>query len=96
MGADLITLEMEDGFAITYLTVPRVVHLYAEIFECTDQQAEGQLRDKNGLVSALTRPQTHAFYEGADIPQQAAVLAHGIAEGQPFFEGNKKAPWLAS
>jgi len=32
----------------------------------------------------------HAHYEAADLPLQAAVLAHGIAEGQPFIDGNKR------
>ena len=36
------------------------------------------------------RPKTHAHYEDADIALQAAGLAHGIAETQPFIEGNKR------
>ena len=32
----------------------------------------------------------HAHYEGADLASQAAVLAHGLAEGQPFLDGNKR------
>jgi death on curing protein len=36
------------------------------------------------------RPQTHAHYGDTDIASQAAVLAHGIAETQPFIEGNKR------
>jgi len=47
--------------------------------------------------AALTawNPRSHgpsllAHYEDADIARQAAVLAHGIAETQPFIEGNKR------
>jgi death-on-curing protein len=36
------------------------------------------------------RPKTHAHYERADIASRAAALAHGIAETQPFIEGNKR------
>ncbi len=36
------------------------------------------------------RPKTRAHYENADIASQAAALAHGIAESQPFVEGNKR------
>lgn len=38
----------------------------------------------------MTRPKTHAHYDKADIASQAAALAHGIAETQPFIEGNKR------
>jgi death-on-curing protein len=38
----------------------------------------------------LTRPKTRAHYEQADIASQAAALAHGIAETQPFIDGNKR------
>ncbi len=33
---------------------------------------------------------TYAHYQDADLAMQAAVLAHGIAETQPFVEGNKR------
>ncbi len=41
------------------------------------------------------RPKTHAHYEHADIASQAAALAHGIAETQPFIEGNKRSALAA-
>src|SRR6266545_1116101 len=62
----------------------------AEIFSCSEQQARHQLRDRGGLESALARPSMYAHYQGADLAMQAAVLAHGIAEGQFFVEGNKR------
>lgn len=37
------------------------------------------------------RPQHAAHYEGADLAQQAALLLCGIAETQPFVDGNKRA-----
>jgi death on curing protein len=42
------------------------------------------------LESALARPETYAHYQDADLALQAAVLAHGIAEGQQFIDGNKR------
>jgi death-on-curing protein len=38
----------------------------------------------------LKRPATYA-----DLAMQAAVLAHGIAEGQSFLDGNKRAALIA-
>ena len=38
----------------------------------------------------MARSGTYAHYDDADIALQAAALAHGIAEGQPFVEGNKR------
>lgn len=54
------------------------------------QVARDQLPDARALESAVVRPQTYAHYQEADISLQAAVLAHGIAESQPFIEGNKR------
>ena len=36
------------------------------------------------------RPSSYAFYQSGDLALQAAVLAHGIAEGQYFVDGNKR------
>jgi death-on-curing protein len=37
----------------------------------------------------------HAHYKRADFAMQAAVLTTGIAETQPFVEGNKRAALAA-
>jgi death-on-curing protein len=42
------------------------------------------------LIGSGARPQTYAVYQDADLALQAAVLAEGIAEHQPFIEGNKR------
>ncbi len=73
-----------------YLELEDVLDAYAEVFGCTAQQAADQLRDRAWLEAALARPAQWAFYEGADLATQAAVLVHGIAERQPFIEGNKR------
>ncbi len=75
---------------VIYLEPEDVIGFYADLFGLTDQEASDRLRDLGGLVSSLVRPRWAARYAGADIAQQAAVLAHGIAEGQYFLEGNKR------
>ncbi len=76
---DLLYLELED-----------VLGLYADLFELDDQGAKDRLRNEDGLRSALNRPRTYAYYMKAEIAAHGAALAHGIAEGQPFLEGNKR------
>lgn len=38
----------------------------------------------------MARPQNAAHYAGADLAEQAASLLWGIAENQPFLDGNKR------
>lgn len=75
---------------VLYLTLDDVLELYGLIVGGTSATAADQLRNRDGLESALARPRTYALYEDADLALQAAVLAHGIAEGQPFIDGNKR------
>jgi death-on-curing protein len=78
-----------------HLVLEDVVELYATIIAGTPGQAADQLRNRSGLESALARPATHTHYENADLAMQAAVLAHGIAEGQFFVDGNKRLALVA-
>jgi death-on-curing protein len=80
---------------LLYLELDDVLGLYADLFGLDDQGAKDRLRNEDGLRSALNRPRTHAHYMKADIAAQAAALAHGIAEGQPFLEGNKRIGLIA-
>jgi death on curing protein len=73
-----------------YLALADVLDLHALIIEATAAQAADQLRNRAGLESALARPEAYAHYQEADLGLQAAVLAHGIAEGQYFIDGNKR------
>jgi death on curing protein len=73
-----------------YLVIDDILELYAAIISSTADQAADHLRDRGGVESALNRPAMHAHYEAADLPLQAAVLAHGLAEGQFFIDGNKR------
>ncbi|MEL6956432.1 MAG: type II toxin-antitoxin system death-on-curing family toxin, partial [Pseudomonadota bacterium] len=47
--------------------------------------------------SALEAPKNKAFYEdNADVFTVAATYAHAIAKNHPFFDGNKRAAFLAA
>lgn len=78
-----------------YLTLEDALELYAAIIDGTTAQARSQLRSRAGLEGALERPASRAHYESADLALQAAVLAHGIAEGQSFVDGNKRLALVA-
>jgi prophage maintenance system killer protein len=76
-----------------YLQREDIIGLYAEnlrVFRCP---ARDQLRDFSGLESALAA--SYAPYDRADLTVRAAALAHGLADGQLFIEGNKRVPLAA-
>jgi death on curing protein len=87
--------DMPGGFEPVYLTLDDVLGLYGLIVGGSANEAADQLRNRAGLESALARPATYAHYEDADLALQAAVLAHGIAEGQLFIDGNKRTALVA-
>jgi death on curing protein len=78
-----------------YLTLADVLELYGLIIGASAAEAADQLRNRGGLESAIARPETYAHYQDADLPLQAAVLAHGIAESQCFIDGNKRTALIA-
>jgi death-on-curing protein len=78
-----------------YLTTDDVIGLHAVLFGLTMSQAADHLRSRDVLEGAVARPRQHAHYAEADLALQAAVLAHGIAEGQPFVDGNKRTALVA-
>ena len=73
-----------------YLTVDEVIELHAQALERMGQTPEA-LRDPGLLESALARAEHASVYEGADLVRQAALMAVGISENQPFVDGNKRA-----
>jgi death-on-curing protein len=82
-------------FEPVYLTLADVLELHALIIGATAAEAADQLRNRAGLESAIARPETYAHYQDADLALQAAVLAHRIAEGQQFIDGNKRTALIA-
>ncbi|HET6570236.1 MAG TPA: type II toxin-antitoxin system death-on-curing family toxin [Solirubrobacterales bacterium] len=75
---------------LVYIELADALELYAAIIGGTTGQAADQLRNQAGLESALGRPCNYAHYQEADLPLQAAALAHGVAESQAFIDGNKR------
>ena len=57
--------------------------------------APNPLRDEGLLESAVMRSQMAAYYEGADLVKQAALLGVGISQAQAFLDGNKRTAYLA-
>jgi len=89
-------IEGQSGeFEPVYLTLADVLELHALIIGATAAEAADQLRNRAGLESAIARPETYAHYQDADLALQGAVLAHGIAEGQYFIDGNKRTALIA-
>jgi death on curing protein len=78
-----------------YLSLEDVLSLHGLIIGTSSTQAANQLRSRGGLESALARPAAYAHYEDADLAHQAAALAHAIAEGQQFIDGNKRTALVA-
>jgi death-on-curing protein len=81
---------------IFYLELEDALDVYAELFEMSPLEARDHLRSQTGLEGALDRPLNYTYYApDADIALLAAVLVHGIAETQPFLDGNKRTAYFA-
>jgi death on curing protein len=81
---------MSSAEDVVYLELRDVLEIHADIFGISDEQAADHLRNTEGLHSVLARPKQYAYYQGADLALQGAVISHGIAEGQLFVDGNKR------
>jgi death-on-curing family protein len=81
---------IEGGGGTIHLDVEVVLLVHAEIFRISLGAARDRVLKPEGLASAVSRPLTYEHYRDADLALQGAVLAHGIAEGQIFVDGNKR------
>src|SRR5215212_11078644 len=81
--------------AVRYLSLADALAIHAEMMERMGERPS-PLRDFGLLESALTRPQMAAHYEGADLVRQAALLAVGVSQNQPFRDGNKRTAYLTA
>ena len=79
---------------IRYLTLADVLALHQAIMERFGA-ALTPLRDEGALESAVMRARMAAYYDGADIIRQAALLAVGISQAQAFLDGNKRIAFAA-
>jgi death-on-curing protein len=80
---------------IVYLQVENALDAYSVLLGCTEERARKELRAPDRLLAALARPSMYAHYRAADLALRATALVHGIAEGQPFLDGNKRTAELA-
>jgi death-on-curing protein len=90
-----VSAERGEPDTVVYLTPEDALEIYAAIIDATAHEAADHLRSRGALEGALARPETYAHYEQADLALQAAVLAHRIAETQPFVDGDKRAALVA-
>ena len=74
---------------VRYLTTPEVIALHRRMMDGMGW-APTPLRSDDLLESAIQRAQAAAYYAGADLVEQACVLAVGISQNQPFLDGNKR------
>jgi death on curing protein len=90
-----VTAEHGEPDELLYLSFEDALEIYASIIDATAEQAADHLRSRDALEGALGRAASYAHYEQADLALQTAVLAHGIAETQPFVDGNKRTALVA-
>jgi death-on-curing protein len=83
-------LSEADSGSIIYVELEEALALHAEIKGLSIDAARAELLHEDRLESALIRPRQAAHYADADLAQQAALLLCGIAETQPFIDGNKR------
>jgi len=79
---------------VRWLNVAEVVALHQTIMRKMGWNA-APLRDAGALESAVMRPQMAFQYQGADLAEQAALLALGISQAQAFLDGNKRTAYAA-
>lgn len=80
---------------IRSLSVADVLALHAEVMEGMGY-SPAPLRDPGALESAVLKPQMAAYYLGAGLVRQAALLAIGISQAQAFIDGNKRTAYIAA
>lgn len=85
----------EDTPEIVYMTIEDALDAYRVLLGCDEARAWKDLRDPDRLLAALARPSMYAHYRAADLALRATALVHGIAEGQPLLDGNKRTAELA-
>ena len=77
-----------------YLSLADVIAIHESAMRRLGDEPK-PLRDEGTLESAVMRPQMAAYYEGADVVRQAALLGAGISQAQAFLDGNKRTAYLA-
>jgi death on curing protein len=78
---------------VVYLTADEVWAINDSVLQM--QGGATMLRDRGVLEGAVARPQMRAYYEHADLIDQAAILIVGLALVHPFVDGNKRTAGIA-
>jgi len=78
---------------VVYLTANEVWAINDNVLQL--QGGATMLRDRGVLEGAVARPQMLAYYEQADLIDQAAILIVGLALAHPFVDGNKRTAGIA-
>ena len=76
-----------------YLSLADVIAIHESAMRRLSDEPK-PLRDEGILECAVMRPQMAAYYEGADVVRQAALLGAGISQAQAFLYGNKRTAYL--
>ena len=74
---------------IDYLTVADVMAIYEQAMRESDQ-APAPLVREDALQRAVHHPRNLAWYQGADLAEQAVDLALEIALAHAWVDGNKR------
>lgn len=77
-----------------YLGLKQVREIHNAMMESMGQPGY-PLSRPGDLESALGRPRMMAYYEGADLIQQAVRLAVSVSQAQCFMEGNKRTAFVS-
>lgn len=86
---------MGDG-ETQYLSLGDVEALHIAVMQQMGSHPSPFRAEGEGLLeSAVMRPQMAAYYEGADLIRQAALLAVGISQSQAYLDGNKRTAFAA-
>lgn len=72
--------------AFIYITTNEALVVHRVVLSLTDDPGDDHYRE-HLLESALSKPMWRAKYENADVVRQAASLAVGISQNQPFVTG---------
>lgn len=76
---------------VRYLSLADVEALHIAVMErMSSHPAPFRAGGEGLLESAVMRPQMAAYYEGADLIRQAALLAVGISQSRAYLDGNKR------
>jgi death-on-curing family protein len=78
---------------IHYLAVADVLALHNFLMERTGWASAPC--NEALLEGAVWRPQHAAYYGGANLWEQAAILATGIVQARAFVDGNKRTAFIA-